>query len=231
MSIQITWLGHSAFSVIIDGHPVVFDPFLTGNPLAAATADSLTPELIFLSHAHGDHVGDTVAIAKRTGCGVVCNAEMSYWLKAHGVADAHGQNTGGSADYGFCTAKLTLAFHSSSFPDGAYGGQPNGIIVTAKESRKRLYFAGDTALFSDMQLIGDERIDLAFLPIGDYFTMGIADSLRAIKYIQPRYVVPMHYNTFELIVQNAVEWANRVSNETNAQPIVLDPGGTFTLRD
>lgn len=85
MSIQITWLGHSAFSVIIDGHPVLFDPFLTGNPLAAASADSLNPELIFLSHAHGDHLGDTVAIAQRTGCGVVCNAEMSYWLKAHGV--------------------------------------------------------------------------------------------------------------------------------------------------
>ncbi|MCS7071109.1 MAG: metal-dependent hydrolase [Anaerolinea sp.] len=231
MSVQITWLGHSAFQVNIDGHSVLFDPFLTGNPLAAATADSLNPELIFLSHAHGDHLGDTVAIAQRNGCGVVCNAEMSYWLKAHGVTHVHGQNTGGSADYGFCTAKLTIAFHSSSFPDGAYGGEPNGLIVTAKASRKRLYFAGDTALFSDMQLIGEERIDLAFLPIGDYFTMGIADSIRAIKYIQPRYVMPMHYNTFDLIAQNAVEWANRVSSETSAQPIVLDPGGSFTLND
>ncbi|MDL1899818.1 metal-dependent hydrolase [Anaerolineae bacterium CFX9] len=231
MGLQFTWLGHSAFQMHIDEHEVLFDPFLTGNPLASAHPDSLNPELIFLSHAHGDHLGDTVAIAQRTGCGVISNAEISYWLKAHGVQHAHGQNTGGSADYDFLTCKLTIAFHSSSFPDGAYGGSPNGFIITAKESGKRVYFAGDTALFSDMALIGEERIDLAFIPIGDYFTMGIADSIRAIKYIQPRYVVPMHYNTFPLIAQSAVEWANRVSNETNAQPIVLDPGGSFIVRD
>lgn len=231
MSIRVTWLGHSAFQMNIDGHEVLFDPFLTGNPLAAADPNNLNPELIFLSHAHGDHLGDTVKIAQRTNASVVSNAEISYWLKAKGVKNAHGQNTGGTGDYGFALAKLTIAFHSSSFPDGTYGGMPNGLVITAKESGLRLYFAGDTALFSDMQLIGDERIDIAFLPIGDYFTMGPADSIRAIKYLRPRYVVPMHYNTFGLIVQNPSDWANHVTNETSAQPIVLDPGGSYELHD
>jgi len=213
----------------IDGHSVVFDPFLTGNPLAATTPDALSPELILLSHAHGDHVGDIVAIANHTGAPTVSNVEISNWLHGHGVRDARGQNTGGLGDYGFVTVKLTIAFHSSSFPDGSYGGNPNGFIVTAHESGQRLYFAGDTALFSDMELIGDERIDVAFLPIGDYFTMGPADSIRAIKYIRPRFVVPMHYNTFPPIQQDASGWANRVSNETSAVPIVLDPGGEFAV--
>lgn len=229
MTISLTWLGHSAFRLIIDGHETLTDPFLTNNPLAAATPEQVNPEIIFLSHAHGDHVGDSVAIARRTGAQVVCNAEMSYWFKNKGVQHVHGQNTGGGADYGFVRAKLTLAFHSSSFPDGTYGGQPNGLLLTAKASGQKIYFAGDTALFSDMQLIGDAGIDIAFLPIGDYFTMGIEDSIKAISYLRPRLVVPMHYNTFDLIAQDAGAWANRVSSETDAQPIVLDPGGTFTL--
>jgi L-ascorbate metabolism protein UlaG (beta-lactamase superfamily) len=127
------------------------------------------------------------------------------------------------------TVKLTIAFHSSSLPDGTYGGNPNGLIITAAESGQRLYFAGDTALFMDMELIGDERLDVAFLPIGDYYTMGPADSIRAIKYLRPRFVVPMHYNTFPHITQDASGWASRVASETNAVPIVLDPGGSFTV--
>jgi L-ascorbate metabolism protein UlaG (beta-lactamase superfamily) len=210
----------------IDGHAVLFDPFLTGNPLAAAEPESLYPELIFLSHAHGDHLGDTVEVAQRSGAPVITNNEIGHWLNARGVT-AHGQNPGGMGDYGYLTAKLTYAIHSSSFADGSYGGVPVGFIVTAKESGLRLYFAGDTALFSDMELIGDERIDIAFLPIGDYFTMGPADSIKAIKYIRPRYVAPMHYNTFPPITQDASGWANRVSNETSTTPIVLDPGGMF----
>ncbi|NDJ62491.1 MAG: metal-dependent hydrolase [Chloroflexi bacterium] len=229
MSIHFTWLGHSAFSLDIDGHAVLIDPFLTGNPLAAAQPEALNAEMILLSHAHGDHVGDTVAIAQRTGAGIVCNAEMSYWFQKQGLQNVHGQNTGGSADYDFMTVKLTIAFHSSSFPDGTYGGNPNGLVITAKASGQRLYFAGDTALFSDMALIGEERIDAAFLPIGDYFTMGPDEAIRAIKLVNPRYVVPMHFNTFPPIVQDAASWAQRVTNETSAVPIVLDPGGSFPL--
>jgi L-ascorbate metabolism protein UlaG (beta-lactamase superfamily) len=231
MTMKLTWLGHSAFAVELDGHSVLFDPFLTGNPLAATTPDEVSAEMIFVSHAHGDHVGDTVAIAQRTGAMVVCNNEMAHWFKRQGVDHVQGQNTGGGCDYGWVHAKLTIAFHSSAFADGSYGGHPNGLVVTANASGDRLYFAGDTALFSDMKLIGDDRIDVAFLPIGDYFTMGIDDSIKAVRLINPRYVVPMHYNTFDLIAVDVSRWANRVSSETSATPIVVDPGGTFVLPD
>lgn len=231
MGIRLTWLGHSVFTVELDGHSVLFDPFLTGNPLAAAEPDDLNPELILVSHGHGDHVGDTIDIAKRTGATVIANVEVAHWLSGKGVPHTSGHNSGGSHSFGFCTVKFTIAFHSSSLPDGSYGGNPNGFLVTGHESGMRLYYAGDTALFSDMELIGDERIDVAFLPIGDYYTMGPSDSIRAIKFLRPRYVVPMHYNTFPPIMQDASSWANRVSNETSAMPIVLDPGGSFGLPD
>lgn len=229
MTITFTWLGHSAFEMNIDGHPMLVDPFLTGNPLAAKSADRVNAELILLSHAHGDHLGDTVAIAQRTGAAVVTNFETGNWLNKKGVRTTYGQNTGGTGDYGFVRVKFTIAFHSASLPDGSYGGNPNGLIITAKASGQKLYFAGDTALFSDMQLIGDEGIDVAFLPIGDFFTMGPEDSIKAIKLIRPRFVVPIHYNTFDQIAQDGGKWANRVSSETSATPIVLDPGGSFSV--
>ena len=229
MSISFTWLGHSTFMMNIDGHDVLFDPYLTNNPLAAAEPDDLNPELILLSHAHGDHVGDVDSIARRTGAPIGGNNEMAGYYRKKGFENVVGWNTGGTADFDFVTCKRTLAFHSSTFPDGSDGGFPNGLVVTGKQSGLRLYFAGDTALFSDMSLIGDMGIDLAFLPIGDFFTMGIEDSIAAVKLIRPRFVVPMHYNTFPPIQQNAGDWANRVSSETDSQPIVLDPGGSFTL--
>jgi len=213
MALKITWLGHSAFAVEIGG------------------PDEVEAEVIFVSHGHGDHMGDTLPIAQRTGALVITNAEIGGWLRAKGIQNVHGQNTGGGADHGWFHARLTIAFHSSTLPDGASGGSPNGFIVTAKDSGQRLYFAGDTALFSDMKLIGDERIDVAFLPIGDYFTMGPDDAIKAVKLLNPRYVIPMHYNTFDLIAVDVSDWANRVSSETNAVPIVIDPGGTFTLPD
>jgi L-ascorbate metabolism protein UlaG (beta-lactamase superfamily) len=228
MTVKLTWLGHSAFSMDIDGHSVLLDPFLTGNPLAAASPEDLNPEIIFLSHAHGDHLGDTVAIAQRTGARVVTNFEIAVWMERNGVENAHGQNPGGGYDHGIVHCKFTVAHHSSSFPDGSYGGNPVGFVFTTP-SGLRLYYAGDTDLFSDMSLIGDLGIDVAFLPIGDNFTMGPADSLKAIQYIRPRFVVPMHYKTFDVIDQDAAEWANQVSSQTNATPIVLDPGQSYTV--
>ncbi len=228
MSVKITWLGHSAFALDVDGHAVVVDPFLTGNPLAITSPDDLAAEFILLSHGHGDHVGDTVSIAKRTGATVVTNFEIANWLQKQGVGKTVGINTGGQFNAGFMTVKSTYAIHSSSLPDGSYAGLAGGFLITA--GSRRLYFAGDTALFSDMQLIADEgMIDLAFLPIGDYFTMGIDDSLRAIRYLHPRIVMPMHYNTFPPIMQDVSQWANRISSETSAQPVVIDPGGSYTL--
>ncbi|MDX2163053.1 MAG: metal-dependent hydrolase [bacterium] len=229
MSIRFTWLGHSTYLLDIDGHSVLIDPFLTSNPLAAADPAQLYPEIILLSHAHGDHVEDALSIAQRTGARIVCNVEMSGYYQRQGLENVVGQNTGGTTDHGFMTVKLTAAFHSSTFPDGSNGGQPNGLVITSTASGLKAYFAGDTALFGDMALIGNAGIDLALLPIGDHFTMGIDDSIAAVKLLRPRYVTPMHYNTFPAIQQNAGEWANRVSSETEAQPIVLDPGGAFTV--
>lgn len=228
MAFTFKWLGHSAFLLDIDGHTVLIDPFLSGNPLAAADAASLNPEIILLSHAHGDHLGDTVEIARRTGAPVISNFEICDWLSAQGVENVVHMNTGGTFDAGLFTVKQTIAFHSSSFPDGTYGGVPHGFLLTLRGGFK-IYYAGDTALFSDMKLYGEEGIDLAFLPIGDHFTMGVQDSIRAIQFIQPRLVTPMHYNTFPPIVQNASEWANLVNNHTKATPIVIDPGNVYTV--
>jgi L-ascorbate metabolism protein UlaG (beta-lactamase superfamily) len=130
MAVTITWLGHSAFAINLDGHPVLTDPFLNGNPLAPITAEEAEAELIFLSHAHGDHLGDTVAIAQRTGARVVANFEICNWLNQHGVANTHAQQPGGGWDHGLVYARWTVAFHSSSFPDGSYGGEPNGFVLT-----------------------------------------------------------------------------------------------------
>ncbi len=227
MSITITWLGHSAFTIDIDGHQIVIDPFLTGNPLASTTPDALHPELILLSHGHGDHVGDTVDLARRTGAPVVGNFEVVGWIGNQGVENVIGVNPGGTYRGDFIDAKWTIAHHSSSMPDGSYGGQPNGFVIMA--GGMKLYYSGDTALFLDMQLIGEMGIDVAFLPIGDMYTMGIDDSIRAIQFIKPKIVIPMHYNTFPPIIQDVVEWAKRVNSETSASPIVLDPGGAYTI--
>lgn len=227
MTVSFKWLGHSAFSLDIGGHSALIDPFLSGNPLSAGDAATIPAEVILLTHAHGDHVGDTIDIAKRTGAIVVCNFEMGNWFSSKGIENVFQCNPGGTYRGDFLNAKWTIAFHSSSFPDGSYGGQPNGLIITAEG--KKLYHAGDTCLFSDMKLIGDEGLDVAFLPIGDVFTMGPEESIKAVQLLRPRYVMPIHYNTFPPIVQDVVQWAEMVNRETDAQPIVLDPGGTFTL--
>lgn len=229
MTFSFKWLGHSAFALDIDGHPLLIDPFLNGNPLAAVRPEELEVEMILLSHAHGDHLGDTVEIARRTGAPVISNFEIGNWLMAHGVRECAQMNLGGSFFADFIDIKMTIAFHSSSFPDGTYGGNPAGFLLTAPQSGVRAYYAGDTALFSDMRLYGEEGIDVAFLPIGDFYTMGISDSIRAINLIKPRFVVPMHYNTFPTIVQDVSDWAKRVNTETQAIPIVLDPGGDYRI--
>jgi L-ascorbate metabolism protein UlaG (beta-lactamase superfamily) len=229
MAIQVTWLGHSAFQLAIGGHTVLIDPFLTGNPLAAADPNQIKADFILISHGHGDHIGDTPAIARRTGATVVANNEIGIWLRnKHGLENVHGMNPGGGVRLPFGRVELTIAHHSSSLPDGSYGGQPNGILIFTDEG-KNIYFAGDTTVFFEMQLIGEHGIDLAMLPIGDYFTMGIPGSLRAIEFIRPKAVIPIHYNTFPPIMQDVTDWARRVQNHTDAQPVVLDPGGRYQL--
>jgi len=223
MATRICWLGHACLLVESDGKRVLIDPFLTGNPAAATTADKVQTDCILVSHGHGDHVGDTIDIAKRTGADVVANYEISEWLQKKGLKKVHGQQHGGGHGYPFGRVKLTLAFHGSVLPDGIYGGNPCGFLITFKDGKK-VYDAADTGLFGDMSLIGDEGIDLACLPIGDNYTMGPDDALRAVKLLRPRKVVPIHYNTWELIAQDAAAWAERVRGETKAEPVVLKPG-------
>jgi L-ascorbate metabolism protein UlaG (beta-lactamase superfamily) len=223
MSTRLCWLGHACLLLESDGKRVLIDPFLTGNPAATMTAGEVKTDFILVSHGHGDHVGDTIEIAKRTGAHVVANYEISEWLQKKGLAQVHGQQHGGGHGYPFGRVKLTLAFHGSVLPDGTYGGNPCGFLITFKDGKK-VYDAADTGLFGDMALIGEEGIDLAVLPIGDNYTMGPDDALRAVKLIKPKKVVPIHYNTWELIAQDAGAWAERVRRETKTEAGVLRPG-------
>lgn len=228
MTVRLTWLGHSAVVLETQGAVVLIDPFISNNPLAPLKVDDIEHvDFILLTHGHGDHLGDTVALARRSGATVVSNVEIADWVAQQGVKNTSGQNTGGGYDYGFGRVEMTMAFHSSMLPDGSYAGMPNGFLIFTPEVT--IYHAGDTALFSDMRLIGDKGVDVALLPIGDFWTMGPADSLRAIEYLRPNYVCPIHYNTFSKIQQDVTAWAERVHNESSAQAIVLDPGGSHVF--
>jgi L-ascorbate metabolism protein UlaG (beta-lactamase superfamily) len=227
MGTTVSWLGHAALAVNTGGHRLLVDPFLTGNPKASTTADEVEADFILVSHGHGDHVGDTVSIAKRTGALVITNAEISGWLGNQDVK-SHGQHLGGGYQHPFGYLKLTLAIHGSGLPDGSYGGNPAGFLLTTNEGMK-IYMACDTGLFGDMQLIGDEGIDLAVIPIGDNYTMGPEDALKAVKLLRPKHVIPIHYNTFEVIAQDPNAWAKRVEEDTNTQVHVLEPGESLNL--
>ncbi len=223
MATRVCWLGHACILIETDGRNVLIDPFLTGNPSAAMTADQVPADFILVSHGHADHVGDTIDIAQRTGATVIANYEISEWLLGKGLTKVHGQQHGGAFNHGCGRVKLTLAFHGSVLPDGSYGGNPCGFLLHLKDG-KRIYDAADTGLFGDMRLIGEEGIDLAILPIGDNYTMGPDDALRAVKLLEPRVVLPIHYNTWDVIAQDARGWAERVRKETKCRPAVLKPG-------
>lgn len=227
MTVKVTWYGHACFLIETKGTKLLTDPFLTGNPLAPVRVDKVEADYILVSHGHGDHVGDGVAIAKRTGATVISNFEIQNWFVGQGVENVHAQHIGGGYDYPWGRVKLTIAHHGSALPDGTYGGNPVGFLFYIEG--KTIYHACDTGLFYDMRLIGEEGIDLAILPIGDNFTMGPDDALRAVKLIEPRQVVPIHYNTFDVIKQDPHAWARRVESETSAKVVVMGPGDTLEL--
>jgi L-ascorbate metabolism protein UlaG (beta-lactamase superfamily) len=197
---QITYFGHSCFSVEVNGKKLLFDPFISPNELATGRVDANTVEAdyILISHGHEDHIADAVSIAKRTQAKVIAVAEICYWLAKQGVEYVHPMNTGGKVKLDFGNVKCVNAVHSSSLPDGTYGGNPVGFVVESTEGN--FYYAGDTALTYDMKLIGDYRkINFAFLPIGDNFTMGVDNALIAADFINCEDIIGMHYDTFGYI--------------------------------
>ncbi len=196
---NISFYGHSCFSVTVNGKILLFDPFISGNELAKhIKLDEIEADYILLSHGHSDHVSDVEYIAKRTGATLIAAYEVAMWFVNKGIEKYQPMNTGGKWKFDFGTVKAVNAVHSSSMPDGSYGGNPMGFIIINEESN--FYYSGDTALTLDMQLIPMfANIDFALLPIGDNFTMGIEDAIQAAKMVQTKMVIGLHYNTFGFI--------------------------------
>lgn len=221
MTLKATWFSHACFLFESSKAKILVDPFITGNPMAPVKADKVLADYILVSHGHGDHVGDTVAIAQRTGATVVSNFEIHNWLAAQGLKNLHPQHIGGGFNHPWGRVKLTIAHHGSALPDGSYGGNPCGFLLTI--DGKKIYHACDTGLFYDMKLIGEEGIDLAILPIGDNFTMGPHDALLAAEMINPALVIPTHYSAFDVIRQDAAAFAAELATMDIACR-VLRPG-------
>jgi L-ascorbate metabolism protein UlaG (beta-lactamase superfamily) len=200
---------------------------LNDSPTAPVKSDAVKADFVLVSHGHFDHVADAAAVANRSGATVVANFEICEWLSKQGVKSTQPMNLGGAIDLPFGRVKMTIAHHSSVLPDGTNGGNPGGFLLTLGD--KKVYFACDTGLFYDMKLIGAAGLDLAVLPIGDRFTMGPLDAIEAVKLLEPKRVVPSHYNTWPPIAQDAKAWAAQVKAETNAEPIIVSPGGTIEL--
>lgn len=227
---QITYYGHSCFGVHTGGKNLLFDPFIRHNELAKGVdVSSIPADYILLSHGHFDHVADVMEIEKRTGATVVSNYEITSWFQQQGVKNFHPMNHGGRWKFDFGTVRYTPAVHSSSMPDGSYGGNPGGFVVESADAC--FYYSGDTALFSDMKLIAasDRNLDVALLPIGDNFTMGMDDALTASDFIQCNRIIGLHYDTFGFIKINHEE-AVRKFKQKGKELILMKIGETITLK-
>jgi len=209
---HVSYHGHSVVKIETKGKTILIDPFITGNELTDLNAEDVKADVILLTHGHNDHVGDTVEIAKRSGALVVAVAELATYLSWQGL-NVHPMSIGGAYTFDFGTVKLTQAFHGSSYTENnekiIYTGMPAGLLLTIEG--KTIYHAGDTALFSDLKLIGRHKPDLAFLPIGDNFTMGPEDAGIAAEWVQAKLVVPIHYNTFPVIKQDPHQFVESLS--------------------
>ena len=227
MAVKLTWLGHASWLIETESTSILLDPFLADSPTAPVQPGELNPDVILVSHGHADHTADVEVIAKASDALVIAIYELAEWYGKRGVNNRLGMNIGGTSKQDFGTVKMVRAEHSSSLPDGSYAGCPAGFLLGLEG--KKIYFACDTGLFSDMKLFAREEIDLAVLPIGDLFTMGPEDSVTATQWIKPKKVLPTHFNTWPPIEQDAGAWAEMIRTQTVAEPLVLEPGQHYTL--
>lgn len=227
---KFTYYGHSCFCIELNGFRLLFDPFVTYNDLAKQkniTAASLPADFILLSHGHQDHIADAVEVANLTGATVICSWEIMGWLNAKGISKVHPMNTGGKKEFGFGTVKCVVAQHSSGLPDGTYGGNPMGFVITSNMGN--FYYAGDTALTLDMRLIpGWTNLDFAILPIGDNFTMGPEDAVLAAEMVAAIKVIGVHYDTFPYIVIDKTS-AQKLFADKKISLLLPEIGETLSL--
>lgn len=218
---KATFLGHSCVQITDGKHSVVVDPYLSGNPKATVTAADMKVNFVLITHGHGDHLGDGIEIARKNNATIIANHELANFCARQGCT-VHGMHIGGAHTFAFGRVKLTIAHHGGGAGPNAdiYTGPPVGFLITM--GGKVLYHPGDTGLFYDMKLIGEmNKIDLAFLPIGDNYTMGIEDAVKAVSLLQPKTVVPFHYDTFDAIAQDPQDFARRVQG---SKAVILKPG-------
>lgn len=227
MAVEIRWLGHAAFELKGGGATVLVDPFLTGNPKAAASADELEADAILLTHGHGDHLGDTVDIAKRTGAPVVAIVELAGEISGNGVEDVRDPNLGGTITFDWGWVKLVPAWHTAVTPSGT-PHMPAGLLIEIGGTL--VYHLGDTCLFSDLKLIAQrgDKVDVALVPIGGHYTMDRYDAVTAVEFVDPEVVIPIHYGTFPPIETDAAAFKADVESKTAAQVVLLEPGGTHS---
>lgn len=228
MNINIHFLGHSAFLLSTNEHCLLIDPFIVGNPQCPLTLQAIQEmniSAVLISHAHGDHWGNALDFGK-ANIPIIATYEIATYAEQHGAKNTVGMNIGGTykADWG--SVYLTPAWHSSSFPDGTYGGMPTGMVIEL--GGKRIYFAGDTALFGDMQFIGDRGLDVAMLPVGDHFTMGPAEAARSLELLRPKLAIPMHFGTFPPLSGDPEEF-KLAAQLRDVEVQVMQPGEQLEL--
>jgi L-ascorbate metabolism protein UlaG (beta-lactamase superfamily) len=229
MAVDVRFLGQACFELKAGGVTVITDPFLTGNPLAAAAADEVQPDVILLTHGHSDHLGDTVDIAKRTGATVVAIVELAGEISEAGVEDVRDPNFGGTVKFDWGWVKLVPAWHTALTPNGT-PHMPAGLLIHIGD--RLIYHLGDTCLFSDLKLIAQrgDRVDLALVPIGGHYTMDRYDAVTAVELVNPQQVIPCHYNTFPPIETDVQAFKQDVQNAGFSEVVVLDPGGTHHVK-
>ena len=229
MAVDVRFLGQSCFELTAGGTTVLTDPFLTGNPLAAASADEVSPDVILLTHGHADHLGDTVDIAKRTGATVAAIVELAAEIAGNGVENVKDPNFGGTVAFDWGWVKLVPAWHTAVSPSGT-AHMPAGLLIHIGD--RLIYHLGDTCLFSDMKLIAQrgDKVDLALVPIGGHYTMDRYDAVTAVGFIEPQQVIPCHYNTFPPIETDAEAFKQDVQNAGYSEVVIVEPGGTHRVK-